>query len=269
MTLDIEFTPSNRVKDYGIEVGNGNVAGVKKINKFGESTDVDNHITDIWDGADGATSTDVHVQPTAARIHTIVSASDVDSDSGGVVAQGAGLRTLRVWYLPDWDTAETTEDVVMDGTTGVAMSNAAVFIHRMRGLTYGANLTNTGIITATAATDSTISAAILAAGRQTQMAIYGVSSLETIHVFYAEARVQGNGTPTVTGTIEVRQNADLTTSAFTPKHNFTFDETVPWFRDWSMAPKSFAGPCIVKIQCTASTTNQNVIASFDAYVTTN
>jgi len=264
------FVPSNRPRDFALEAGLGKSPGVSTVNKFGTAPDADSGVpTDVWDGADGVTSTDIWVAPTAARIHTIVSASDVDSDSGGSVAQGAGLRTLRVYYLPDWDTAEATEDVVMDGTTGKAMVASAVMIHRMHGLTWGANGVNTGIITATAATDSTITAMITAGSNQTLMAIYGVPSIQTLSITHVGLTVlRTAGTVDATAELLVNTAADTDPDAFLVKDSYSLTENAPLDEDYTPY-KVFTGPLIAKLQVTTNTNNSVVTGRFDAYVTTN
>lgn len=267
-----DFVPGNRIKDFGVEAAAGNIPGTSTINKFGEATDCDNGVaTDVWDGADGATSTDIWVAPTAARIHTLVSSSNSDSDSGGSNPQSTGMRTLRVFYLPDWDTAETTEDVTLDGTAGVVMSNAAVIVHRMVGLTFGSGSTNAGIIKATAASDNTVTAAILASEGQTLMAIYGVPSIQKIFVEKMSAdvlKVTGN-TVEATGTVLVKENADQADAGFITKERFNFSEVAPHDRDYNGVPKRFDGPCIIKIQVVTDTDNVSCTAEFDGYVVDN
>ena len=262
------------IRNFGLEASLGKVTGYSTVNKFGKATDCDNGIpTDIWDGADGATSTDIWVPPTAARVHTIVSSSDVDSDAGGSVAQGAGARTVRISYLPDWDTAETTADVVLDGTTGVTMP-AAVMIHRMRVLTWGANGVNAGIIKATAATDTTITAMIAIGENQTQMCIYGIPSTQKLRVGRMRCDiVSGLGqTRDLDGEVlfmpDPATNA-ATNTAWVHKEHFTSVESnAPWIRDYGDTPKKFDGPGILKLQVSTNTNDTAVIATFDGWLVT-
>lgn len=101
----------------------------------------------------------VWVPPTAARVHAIVS-SDVDDNSGA----DTGARTLLVTgygasnnFLSEIVTLHAT-----DGTIAVNTANSYVHIDRMEVLTAGSTGANEGLITATAATDSTITCAIAA-----------------------------------------------------------------------------------------------------------
>ena len=239
------------------------------INKFGDSDDLDDHATDIWDGADIG-STDVWVPPTQARLHEITSTSDVDSDTGGAIAQGAGMRTIKVYGLTSWtDSAETTEIVVMDGTDGTDTVNAYVIIYRMAGITWGAGGLNAGTVVATAATDATITAGIVIGNNNTHMAIYGISSTMKLRVsqFYAFlSRLGASGTATghVLFMMDPANNAADNT-AWSHIQHFGIAIGVPWIRTFS-EPKMFNGPGIIKVQMIGSVVNMMAIAEFDGVV---
>ena len=172
------------VSDWKTEVAKGNIAGHSCVNKFGEAPDgIQTTLTDIWSRADGAGAPGgtqkIWLAPTAARIHTIASTSAED-DTGQT-----GVNQVIISYLADWDTAETTETVTGDLNAGIAMNNAAVIIHRMK-IVPQATTTgvggNIGTITATAADDATVTAVILPADGQTEMAIYGFPSTQTAYM---------------------------------------------------------------------------------------
>lgn len=250
-------------QDFGLEAGLGNVAGYSTVNKFGEALDCDNGIaTDVWDGADGTTSTDVWVAPTTARTHDVTSASAADTSAG------TGARTVRVYGLTGWGAAEVSEDITMNGVANVATANSYVIVHRMKCLTFGSGETNAGIITATAQTDATVTAAIQAGEGQTLMAIYGVPSTQTLCVTGVYATVVGLASPIVAGTMWVMENADQSDSGFVVKDRASFSQANPWKRVYG-PPKCFAGPCIIKIQALSDTNNAQVEASFDAYLADN
>ena len=259
--------------DFGSEVSRGRVSGYTKVNKFGQTSNADNAVpTDIWDGS---TTTPIWVPPTVARIHAIASASDVDSDVGGSVAQGAGLRTVRVFGLLSWDLPEVSEDVIMDGTNPVNTADAYVIIYRIVGLTWGANGVNTGLITATAATDSTITAEIVAGGNQTQMIIFGVPSTQSLQIKKIQAEIVGIVGATRRAECELLVMTDPVTSvgdntAWINKENFSLEEgDNPWSHDYGDVPKSCPGPCILKIQATATVNDTKVTAAMDAYIVDN
>lgn len=257
-------------KNFGLEVSLGNVAGYQTVNKFGEANDCDSGVlTDIWDGADGTTSTDIWVPPTAARLHDLVSTS-VDDNS---TRQGA--KTIRVYGLTDWDTAEISEDIIMNGTTTVTTVNSYVIIHRIKVLTWGTIGSNAGVITATAQVDGTVTAAVLTGNNQTQMCIYGVPSVQDLRVSkFLASLVKGTGT-TQRGNGEVLTMTDPATNvanntAWTNKENFLLVEgNAPWEHDYDNVPKKFNGPCIVKIQVFTDANNVTVIGGFDAFLVDN
>lgn len=249
--------------DFGTEVGRGNIVGYSKVNKFGEALDCDSGAaTDVWDGADGTTSTDVWVAPTQARTHDLASTSAADA------AAGTGMRTCRVYGLTGWDADEVSEDVTLNGASNVATANAYVIIHRIKGLTWGSGGTNAGIITATAQTDVTVTAAIQAGESQTLMCIYGVPSTKEIHLQHIKCTVIASGpSATADGRLLVRENADQSDSAFVTKEKFSITELLEFDHEWGGVGKSFSGPCVVKVQVVSDTNNTEVTSDFDAYLT--
>lgn len=237
-----------------------------RVFKFGRALDCDSAIpTDVWDGADGVTSTDIWVPPTAARIHNIVSTAAADADPAGT-----GLRTLRVSGLTSWAASEVSEDVVMNGVGPVATVNAYVVIHRMRGLTFGSGQTNAGIITATAAADATITAAIQAGQSQTQMAIYAVPSTQTLLVTMEDVSAIAGTGPAVNVDVSfmVLENAGTLEAGWVVKNTYRVTGADAWHQEHK--PEiPFPGPLIAKIQVLADTNNSVLTASFNALLVDN
>jgi hypothetical protein len=250
-------------REFPMEVRQGKTPNFTSVNKFGFATDCDQNVaTDIWDGADGTTSTDVWVPPTAARTHDLSSTSGND-----IEISGSGCRTIEVYGLTDWDTAEVSETVTMNGTGNSATSNSYVIIHRMVCRTFGSGATNAGIITATAQTDGTVTAAVKAGEGQTLMAIYGVPSTQNIYLKQIHASILRGVSASGDLTLLVEEDVDLATSGFITKDRFTFENASPVDRLY-WVPKKFNGPCIVKLQVSASANNSQVTAGFDGYVVT-
>ncbi len=248
---------------------NTSSAKMYTINKFGEAADLDTHVTDVWEGV-SVGAADVWVPPNAARIHSIASTSDVDSDTGGAIAQGAGMRTVRVFGLTSWtDAAETIETVIMDGTDGTDTANAYVIIHRMYGVTWGAGGVNAGIIKATAASDSTITAGIAVGNNQTRMAIYGLSSTMRLLVSRFYVSVSRFGTAgTATGNVLYMSDPATNAAANTAwGHKQDMDAAVggPWDRGF-LERKTFNGPGIIKLQMTGSANNMMALGEFDGII---
>ena len=115
------------------------------------------------------------VAPTVARAHALVSGSAADA------AAGTGARTVRIYGLDaDWNRQD--EEVILDGVTPVNTVGSYLRVFRMRVTSAGAGGINAGLITATAATDATISAAIAIGVGQTLMAVYSVPAGYTARV---------------------------------------------------------------------------------------
>ncbi len=244
------------------------------IDKYGRTTNADSGVaTDVHDGADVAGGANlIWDAPNAARIHAIVSSSDADSDVGGAVAQGNGARTISVCGLKTWALVQTCETVIMDGTTAVNTAEAYVIIHRMSVLTYSTGGPNTGIIKATAATDGTITAQILAGAGQTQMGIYGIPSTQTLYITHLYASQLGATPSTTNGTLSLLVNplADSFQDDYITKHNEGQTSTGNSDSDHSFRPmKIVPGPAIIKVQIKATSADTDVSAGFDACLRAN
>ena len=251
-------------KDLFLEIARGNVPGITHVNKFGENTSVDSGVdSDIWD----LVTQPIWLAPTAARIHAIVSTDASDDGSPA----GRGCRTIRVYGLTSWSSAEVSEDITLNGTSSVNTSNSYVIIHRMKMLTCGDLGPNAGIITATAASDSTITAEIRAGEGQTQMAIYGIPSTQTGYMtnFYASAVKAAVGASvslkllvcTVPGSEEGVFTTKSTAGLATGGSNYIENNSRPY--------RAIPGPAIVKIQANSSSNGTNVSAGFDLILVDN
>ena len=255
--------------DYFIETVSNNLAGITYIDKFGRNIEIDaGVVADIWDGGNTGDEALIWVAPTTARTHNIKSSST--SDDGDPV--GVGARTIKVFGLTDWGTAEVAEDITLNGTSNVATANSYVIIHRMKVLTKGATDVNVGLITATAQTDGTITAQIRAGQGQTQMAIYGIPSTQTLYLgrFYANVNKAGGAAGLVDVALCYNPEPDSELKNFLVKHTFglqtvgTSALTIPYY-----TPKKFAGPGILKAQVTSGTENMDLSAGFDGVLINN
>ncbi len=256
------------LNDPMIDIAGQAMLGCKSINKFGRSTNVDNGInTDIWDRANIIQDQDIWVAPTQARVHNIVSTSA--SDDGSPV--GGGARTLRVHGLTDWDNAEVSEDVVLNGTNNVATTNSYTIIHRMKVLTKGATSSNVGLITATAQTDGTVTAQISADKGQTQMAIYGVPSTQVAYItnFYAWVLAVASGKE-VKIALLVNPEPDNELINFLTKHTLGIGGGgTTAYQHFFKPYKQIEGPAIIKMQGVGDADNMDVSAGFDLVLNNN
>ena len=248
--------------DFYFDVASGAVANHQGVNKFGQNLDIDTTTDpeDVWDG--GA----VWAAPTEARVHDIVSASTDDA------AAGTGAQTIRVYGLTSWDNAETFEDITMNGTTNVPTSNSWVILHRMKVLTSGSGNANAGDITATAQTDSTVTAQITAGKNQTLMAIYGIPSTQTLylHKWYMDM----NRTAGTAGSAEcellVNESPDVNLDLFLVNHHVGLSATGSSHVTHEFYPPlPISGPAVVKVSVEEVSGNDtDISAGFDGVVAT-
>jgi hypothetical protein len=263
------FSTGNNASDFQLDLSLGRITGMSTLNKFGRNIEIDNGVTaDIWDGgytvASGGTSL-IWVAPTAARTHVI------DSDNGGDTSAGAGARTVRIYGLTSWNSAEVSEDITLNDASPPSTENSYVIIHRMKVLTKGATNVNIGNITATAAApDSTVTARILAGQGQTQMAIYGVPSTQDAYItnVYANAnKAQASGSVDISLDVNPEPQTELTN--FLVKHTFGLQTTGSSAYDVHFhLPKKIEGPAIIKIQAVAGANDMDVSAGFDLILVT-
>jgi hypothetical protein len=244
-----------------LDVSIGRVPGQFPVNKYGRSNNVDAAVTDIWDGANGTNDQKIWIAPTAARVHNIASSSASDTATAGV-----GARTVQVWGLQSWDTHEVTEIIELDGTDDVATANAYVIIHRMRVITKGATSINVGQIEATAVSDGTITAMMLAGTGNTQMAIYGVPSDCTLAIndFYASMLRSSPATARFDYSLLYNPEPAAELLNFQVRHTDALDSAGTTSKSSPFEPpKSFIGPGILKMQGISSVSDLDVSAGFN------
>ncbi len=251
--------------DFMFEAGMGTYTGISTINKFGRATNVDNGIdTDVWDRANATDDQAIWIAPTAARIHDITSVSTSDTSAGG------GARTIKISGLTDWTTAEVSEDITMNGTSNVATSNSYVIIHRMQVLTKGAEKVNWGDITATAQTDSTVTAQIISGSGQTKMAIYGIPSTHKLFIpTYYTSLINAGATSEITSTLLINPEPEVELLNFLVKHEVGYRGGGTTHAPHRFLPyKQVNGPAILKIQTLGDTDDMDVTAGFDGILIT-
>lgn len=247
---------------FYLNVARGLVSGMKAVQVWGHApSGVQTTLTDLWDRANATPTQQIWLAPTAARIHAIVSTSASDDGSPA----GIGARTVTVYGLTSWSTAETSETVTLNGVGAVNTANSYVVIHRMVVATSGASGPNVGTITATAATDATITAVILPTGGTTEMAIYGIPSIQTAYLskfhasvndaaaagrvdFYAKVNTNPASFPTVFTIVRTFCLANNGTNAY----DDSFDP-----------PIKIVGPAIIKLSGIGSAVDIDASGGFD------
>ncbi len=244
-------------------IAQGHTAHLTSGNKFGRSTNVDNGVaTDIWDRANPTDDQATWVAPTQARIHNIASTSASDDGSPA----GVGAQTVRIYGLVDWTTPEVSEDIILNGVTDVPTVNAYVIIHRILVLTWGTSGPNVGVITATAVTDGTVTAQVNVGEGQTQMAIYGLPSGQTIYLvqYYGELQKSGGATGGADIRLKVNSIPNTQIIGFTTKHILGLLSTGNSYVPHYFKPElPVSGPAIIKVEATGGVNNLDVSGGFD------
>ena len=268
-TLTVELQQSNP-----LEIAQGNVAGFTHVNKFGENDDIDSDVlADIWDGgktvgALPAGTSLIWLAPTAAAVHNITSTSALDDGDPG----GSGARTIAVFGLSDWDTAETSDTLTLNGTSNVATS-AYVIIHRLKVLTMGST-SNAGTITATATAPSatTVTARVEVGHGSSHMAIYGIPSTQIGYMtnVFISALKSGGATGLADVNLLLNPEPDVQTTGYIRKETFGLEDGgTSSYNSPFMPPKVFPGPAIIKFQTLSGAANMAIVVSFDLVLVDN
>ncbi len=263
MTLDVYPRPNI---DPALQAAMGKTPGHTTINKFGRTEIIaSSAIADIWDNGNTG-ETLIWIAPTAARTHTIAS-TDANDTSGGT-----GARTVKIYGLTSWSTAEVNETVTMNTSSPPVTSNSYVIIHRMHVVTKGGTNVNIGVITATAADDGTVTAQINAGKGQTQMVIYGIPSTQTLYLgrLYGNINKSAGTTGPADLTLLVNPEPNVERTNFLVRHTFGLITTGTSALSIPFAySKVIAGPALIKVQAVSGANSLDISAGFDGVVVTN
>lgn len=257
MTGKWQLQAGGPVGDFFTEVSKDTYVDHDPVNKFGRNPDVDTATDpeDVWDAGG------IWVAPTVARVHDVASSDVADT------AAGTGARTVKVSGLTGWDAAEVSETVTLNGTSNVATVNSYVVVHRMQVMTVGSGGTNAGNITATAQTDSTVTAQISAGKGQILMAIYGVPADHQLQLVQWYMGMNRAAAAAASADLElyVKASADQPDSAFVVKHHLGLASSGSSHVAHEFKPLfKISGPAIIKAQVeNVSANDTDISAGFD------
>ncbi len=239
--------------ELALEIAAGSITGAASLNKFGRNPDIDSAAEDIWSQGGNWTP------PTAARVHALVSSNAADA------AAGTGARTVEVQGL-DENFAMQTETVTLNGVTPVNTVGSYWIIHRMIVKTAGSGGYNVGTITATAATDATVTASIFPLTNQTLMAIWQVPASRTFFLsrYYAS----------INALTAAKADVELWVKPFGEtwqlKHIIGADSSGTGIVDMLFCPPMrFTEKSIIRMRASTSANNSDVSAGFDGIYLTN
>lgn len=187
------------------------------------------------------------------------------------ITAGTGARTVKLYGLKTWDTKETSETKSLHGTVDVNTTNDFVIIHRIKILTKGASGPNIGVITATAATDATVTAQINADEGQTQMTPYGIPSTQSLELtkYYASAlKAAAHTNALITLLVNPEPQSELL--GFLTKHTNGIETAGANHIEHKFEPYfKIEGPAIIKLQVNSGADNLDVSGGFDGILKDN
>lgn len=254
--------------DFLLNVSLGLVRGYSSNNTSGRAPDgMQTTATDIWGRADSSATQQIWLAPTAARVHAIVSTSA--SDDGSPV--GVGARTVTVYGLTSWSTAESSETVTLNGVGSVNTASSYVMINRIVVATFGASGPNVGTITATAAVDGTITAVVLPGRGQSEQAIYGVPSTQKLCV---TNWLVGMNDFSATGRVNFKlllnpNPANFPTVFLTKAELQLYTDGEGTVQRQFSPPMVLDGPLIIKVQGLSNVADVDCTSSFGAVLVDN
>lgn len=248
LTMPISYrtrTKTDPRSDFFLEIAKGDIDGYSSVHKFGENSDIDTSYEDVWDGGGD------YSWLSAGELHNIASTSACDT-SGSI-----GAWTLEIQGLNTSGCAQT-ETLTLDGTNDVPTTACYLRIFRMKVLTAGTNGINSGNITATALSASTVTAQVSASNNQTLMAIYTVPVDQTGYLtgWYATLSKK------ISATSNVRMYWRSQGQVFQLKESIAVSENSLWDYTYGI-PLKLDGLTDIKIRADASTNDVGVSAGFD------
>jgi len=240
-------------------------AGGEVWNKFGRTTNADaGVVTDVWDGANATDDQDIWIAPTEPRIHSLVSTSADDTNSGG-----SGARSVIVFGLRAWDAPPVMERVFLAGLTPVNTQFPYVVINHIQVCNCGGTSINAGKITATAATDSTVTAQINANAGMTLSSVFGVGMKDAAYItawFCSILRPAADKNVFIQ--LMMNREPDLQTTGFIGLQSIGLQTDGSTSFSAGFSPYArLAGPALIKVQATASGADSDVMAGYDMVVT--
>lgn len=248
------------------DIARSKVQGITTINKFGEAVNgVQTSATDIWDRADETPTQQIWTHPTTTGALTIVSTDARDTSDGG------GARTLRISGIQTWDSLRSSEDIVMNGTTGTTTLNTWQCVDRVEVLTSGGlSSPNAGAIQVLG--NNGVMAQVAADAGQTQMAIFCLGSLQKAYLTQWSGSVNkasASGAH-ITFSLLVNAEPDVSTSTYNVKDIRGLQSTGNSSTVWGKQPyQVFTGPFVMKVQGVASANDIDATAGFGLIIEEN
>ena len=255
--------------EYDLRVSRGLVEGVSSVIQVGRApSGIQTTPSDVWSRCDAVPTQQIWIPPTAARVHNIASLSASDN------AGGIGAVSVTIYGLTSWTTPQVSETVTLNGVANVATANAYVIIYKMvanaQSTTTNVGV-NVGIIRATAQVNLTITAQIDASQGQTQMAIYGIPSTQSLYIksFWADMNDAAGGAR-IDAQLRINLNPDVQRLGFISGANILLqNQGSSGSTNQLSITNPIPGPAIIKVQGIGSAADLDMTAGFSAYLIDN
>jgi hypothetical protein len=168
MLDNFSITQSKRSEPFELQVSRDQIAGHTALNLFGNTTSLGSTaFGPLWEGLTGSGGT--YVYPASAVVMTLASSSASDT-----------AVTIRVFGLGA-NFVLQTEDVALNGTTGVVTTKSFLRINKLE------TITGNAVGNVTAVNGGTTYAKITAGNGVTQMSLYTVPAGYTFYQTYLQA----------------------------------------------------------------------------------
>jgi hypothetical protein len=159
------------------------------------------------DNATVGTSFETITNTNADQVFPVIAGADIDVVSGDAADDdgSTGATAIRVTYL-DANFAQATEDVTMNGTTEVEMTDQTIsFIQKAEVITSGTGLAAAGVITIADVTGGGVHAVIDAGAKESGNCTWKVPAGHTgyVHGFWADVDAVAAGTGTAEVALQV------------------------------------------------------------------
>jgi hypothetical protein len=178
---------------------------------------------------------------------------------------GTGARTVLITGL-DSNYREISETVNLNGTSNVNTVNSYRMIQSMTVTSVGSGATNAGAITATAATDSTVTSTIVASAGRSNEAVYMVPAKKTAYITAVHGSVQKAAAAAVDIDLIVKEYGE----AEVIQHTLGLQGGVHPVEDHEFGSPIVVGEkSLIKLNGTSGSANADVSGGFDILIRNN
>ena len=246
-----------------ILLSRGLINGASVVHKFGAASAIAGAFKPI-------TTSQTYQTPKVAEALEVL--SDSTDDNGATSPLGSGALKIRVYGVAVWADGEITEDVILNGTSVVAMTTSFLRVYRVKVIESGSYASATAVshnstITIRGAGAGAIWAQVDAQTNvglgQSEIAVYAVPAGKVAFMPSAEAWIEANKTANLI--FFVRDNADTLVAPYSVRQAKIIMRSV--IDAIHVDPKTpygpFVGPCDLGWMGMATAQTANISVDFE------